>query len=319
MALSNEEQLQLLLLEKEKRRRANQSATGPDMAQLIAEDQPLQDVSLTPITKPDFEQAGEEIATSKFGQKNPKTASAIGTVVSMPEEFIGAAMGVKGAKATADAVRGTGSLIKRFGKALVTPKNSEEIAALRSSLTELPIKRGKKIEVLKGLESQIRPEIGAVEEAAGLGMKEIPKAPKNVSQFANELKVFTKYSPEQLKQVLPVERAQELKKIAQVVKRGNILPEERAFINQGVESLDKYIGKEVPELGEKLSSFRQIQDSLESIPLEAKVEKQRIMAQIQRLKNEARGASSEKVRKLVGRALGIAAKYGAIGLGLRGL
>lgn len=278
----------------------------------------LTDVSLSPVTKPDLEAEGVKIAESKFGQKNPKTAAAIGTVVSMPEEFIGAFTGIKGAKAAAEGIRGAGSLIKRMGKAIVTPKNSEEIAALRGTLAELPVKTGKKMQVLEGLRSEIGPELSKIEKAAGLGMKEVPQAPADVTQFANELKVFADYTPEQLAQQIPVERAQELKKIAQVVKRGNILPEERAFINQGVESLDKYIGKEVPELGEGLSRFRQIEDSLESLPLEAKAEKQRILSQIRRLKNEAEGATSEKVRKLVTKALGVVGKYGAIGLGMRG-
>lgn len=253
--------------------------------------------------------AGEKGA--EFAAKkgiNPTLAAASGTAIQMIPDALLAAKAVKPLAKGAE-------LVKSIGKNLIKGPNAEEIAAAQQTLKELPIKLRQKTAILEELDKAARKGIGIAEEKAGLSMKEIPQVPKDVTGFANEMKVYSQYTPEQLKEVIPVERLQELKKIAQVAKRGNILPEEQAFINQGVEKIDQAIAQTNPEIGQELSKFREIQDSLKSLPEETKAKKETLTALINKLKTEAKGSTSGKVRNLIGTAL----RYGAIGGGLGGI
>jgi len=289
----------------------------------------LQDVSLTPITKPDFEQAGENIATSKFGQKHPVLGAAIGTPVSMPEEFISAATGLKAVPEMAAGVRGAGSLVKRLGKSLLSGPNAEEISAAQQALKNLPIKeRGirnsleelntaaqkgfetfdpeieaakqklkdlplkykQKQSIIEELDKAIRPQIGKAESEAGLAMNKIPEAAKDTTDFANTMKAISEKSSEELLTSMETSGLQNLKKIAQVTKRGNLLPEEEAFINKGVAKIDEAIAKAHPKVAEELSKFREIQDVKTGLPKEAKAEKERLISLINKLKSTPKRA-----------------------------
>ncbi len=63
------------------------------------------------FSKQDFEKMGEDIATSKFGQKHPNIAAAVGTPVSMPLEFAAAASGLSEVPETALALKSAGKAI----------------------------------------------------------------------------------------------------------------------------------------------------------------------------------------------------------------
>lgn len=54
----------------------------------------LENVSLTPLNAKDFDKIGDDVATSKFGQKHPIAGAAAGTVAARPLDFIAAATGL---------------------------------------------------------------------------------------------------------------------------------------------------------------------------------------------------------------------------------
>src|SRR6185436_4741800 len=313
----------------------SEEPTGPQtkfpLDPSIVNEPGLQDVSLTPVTKAGFEQQADIMAESKFGQKNPHLTALAATPVSMPEEFISAATGLKAVPEMAAGVRGAGSLVKKggslvkkLGKSLLKGPNAEEIEAaqqtiknlpikerqIRSSLEELntvakkgfetfepeiaaaqqkikdlPLKYKQKQSIIEELDKAIRPEIGKAESEAGLAMNKIPEAAKDTTDFANTMKAISEKSPDELLASMETSGLQNLKKIAQVTKRGNLLPEEEAFINKGVAKIDEAITRAHPKVAEELSKFREIQDVKTALPKEAKAEKERLISLINKLKS----------------------------------
>lgn len=94
----------------------------------VYNEQGAQNVSMTPVTELDLNQAGEAIATSKFGQQHPLAGAALGTVVARAPDFVAAAQGISEAPALAEGLtsltksaggflkEGAENLINKFGK-----------------------------------------------------------------------------------------------------------------------------------------------------------------------------------------------------------
>jgi len=78
----------------------------------------LIDIGVGGLSQPDLTKAGEEIATSKFGQKHPILGATVGTVVSDPLAFIGAAQGLASVPEAAELVKSIPSATKNIFEAV---------------------------------------------------------------------------------------------------------------------------------------------------------------------------------------------------------
>jgi len=214
---------------------------------------------------------------------NPYISAGIGTVAAFAPDIIAAA--------SAPAELGASKLRNMATKSKL-PGTLEQLSSARSLKAAEPIKAINKRQVLEDMLHTSRKSLEALEKEYGLGLKKIPSIPKDTAGFAEAMRSFSDKTPEQLLEVLPIEELQNLKKIAQVTKRGALLPEESAFINKGVERIDQAIGMKIPALAEELSRFRQISDVLEEITPNLRKQAAGRTAQIARLSEKAKGEGS---------------------------
>lgn len=230
-----------------------------------------------------FQKTAERAAT-ETGEKLISEASQ--SLAQAKEKALEVAQSLKGQgrPATAKVIEGAKRELEPIRKV---------ISDLRSKLRSLPEEAKRQLDELQVLDKDARKAINKAETLSGLEMKTIPEVPKDISGFANEMKQFAGRNPDDLLEAVPLERLQELKKIAQVTKRGNILPEEQAFINQGVEAIDQAISRGAPKVGEELGRFRQVQDAIKNLPAETARRKTQLMRALDKTRDEFKTASSE--------------------------
>jgi len=135
----------------------------------------LQDVSITPITKPDLEQAGVDIAESKFGQKNPITGATLGTTVAKIDDIVAAVSGLRAAPALAKGLTSAGkfgiSKLQVLADTILGP--GEKASTLAAEQMTAPARQASQ-EVVTALKSASNPTpelLATQERQAALGAK----------------------------------------------------------------------------------------------------------------------------------------------------
>jgi hypothetical protein len=162
----------------------------------------------------------------------------------------------------------------------------QNIQATQRKLSELKPRYSEKIKAAQELETQAKQGIGATEKKVGLAMEKIPEVPKDSTAFANRMKKIAGKPIEELTQ-MGAKQLQTLYKQGQILKRGNILPEEEALINQGMSQIDQARSALYPELGESLQTYRTAKDSVTSLPKEMAAEKDKLKVILTKYKQEA--------------------------------
>lgn len=171
--MTDQERLRLVQIQKRKLQLQGSKGTKYPIDPEVLNEAGVQNVSMTPITKPDLEQAGEDIATSKFGQEHPIAGAAMGTVVAKADDIMAAASGVRAAPALANVAKAGGKAVwgklSNLADALLGP--GEKAAMLKAEQLTAPARQNvaKLSTALKGA-SNPTPELLATQEAqAGLG------------------------------------------------------------------------------------------------------------------------------------------------------
>lgn len=157
----------------------------------------------------------------------------------------------------------------------------EQLNSVKSRIAELKNKYASKAQELKKMQAEAGQGISQVESKLGLKMKEIPEV-GDTKTLANQMNKLSEKSIEDIKS-LGSETIQKQYKRGQLAKRGNITPEEEAFINKGMAKLDEARGELHPELKEALSKHREITNILKALPENMKAEKATLNTQAVKL------------------------------------
>lgn len=215
----------------------------------IANEKGLQDVSITPITKPDLEQAGEQIATSKLGQAHPYLGAAAGTAVAKADDIAMAAAGLGEVAGAAKAAKGAGQMVGEAVDPLLTALKPGGRAAL-----------GK--------------EIGAIDSAAGISERlptvsntakrmNLPARERQFSDIVNKVRAKLDAG-----ESIPVQDLADFKDlVSQQFKTGQLAKGDRvgAVTAKTSEDVTKLLNKLIPERAgpaAKYAKVKQLQNAM---------------------------------------------------------
>lgn len=302
------------------------------------------------VQKP-FDIAGEKVAEfgGKIGV-SPEVSAGIGTGVSMIPDIAasiagagpakkGAQLGAKGVKAATSPIRKAVKLLKEPGEAEAKALAEQTRAAikLKPTLAEKAVKRGKEriapltkklqeaeqykagikltsAEKQTALESQLSEagkEIGKLEEAAGLGLKQLP-LPKPVTKarrFAQLMGKIADSPVETLGTKYDITKIQSMRKQAQIAAKSSGIPSEyKVLINQGREKLGQTLDTKLGESFEVArKNWQALDDKLAELPQET-LKKQTVSSQLLRSTKAEIAKEKERISKLVQRSKKIDAR-----------
>lgn len=290
--------------------------------QLQKQDQPAQDVSMTPVTKPDLNQAGESIATSKFGQEHPIVGAAAGTVVSEADTLIPGALGLTKSALLAKGARGA---VSKMTPEVLKSTGAEQVSALQEKAAELPVRFAEKAKMLEGLKEQAKTGIGMAEKAAGIeGMGGMPSSAMEslisnkdrLAKFADKMDSLTKKGAEYLAEKADLQTLQRFNKILQEGgKKGGLNDLTIANMNQSRTVIKDAIGLKAPGVKESLSAYKTIEQAIESLPKDQQLAAKSLRLALKKAQNLAKRQGS--ARKLAGKVVGGAATGLGLGVGAK--
>ncbi len=251
--------------------------------------------SLQPVGREAFDVKGERIAEDLAPKVGPHLAAAAGTAFALLPNIAEAAVSIKGMGAAKKGFTAAGEALAEstVGKA-VRYTGEKGAAELTEKIAALPLKQTAKKELALGVKKTAQEGIQAAEKKAGIGLKTVSseeiasvlKTPEKVAKYADrtlELAnkgMFDQASPKILNNTREtIKAALADKTLPQGVKIK--LMESQKVVNEA-------IAKNIPEVGEELSKFKDISKVIEELPSQFKREKQSMLLALKRMQNLAK-------------------------------
>ncbi len=323
--MTDNERLRLLQLKKRQLELGKSGSLPED----VINEPGLQNVSMTPVTKPDLEQAGVDIAESKFGQKNPIAGATLGTAVAKADDIAAAVSGIRAAPAMAQGIKSTGKLAisklqtladtimgpgekaatlaaeqmtaparqvtQEVATALKGASNpTPELLATQERQAALGAQFGEKQAQLTEMKKTAGQAIGQVEKEAGLEFKTLPenfqKMLRNkelLGKKANAMARLSDKGSDFIAQNLDKTTIQANRKLAQeALKMPGLDDLTRVQLAKANSTLGNALGEQIPQLKEKLSAFKEIDQALKDLPRAKKAEGDALRLSLRRITNE---------------------------------
>ncbi len=166
-----------------------------------------------------------------------------------------------------------------------------DLLAAQKSQAELGFKYDQKTAQLTDMKKTAGQAIGDVEKANGLEFKELPdnfqKVLRNkelLGQKANSMARLADKGPEFLSQNLSPQTIQVNRKLAQTALKTSGLDDlTRVQLAKANSVFGQALGNQIPDLSEKLSAFRDIDQALKALPTDKKTEADALRVSIQRI------------------------------------
>jgi hypothetical protein len=309
----------------------------------------LQDATV-PISAQDLDQAGNAIAESKFGQRNPKTGAALGTLVAKGPELAATASMLGDVKPLASGVeylaksgsKATGRLAE-LAKILAGPGKEASVAKISPQIRETEYALANSAEKLSSTKANFAKDlqeaktamgsqgaiIGKAETEAGLTLgdtapiSKILADPKKKAAKLDQLKRVLKASPDELATTMKPEEIYRNMKLSQragtAAGKGTQESAEWGKVNTG---LRKVLEKTKPDFTKELDKLSELDTKLKSINPKFKTDAASIQTDIGKLKSRLAklkiksrevaevGAKSDRYRKNVGIGAGVTTGLG---------
>jgi hypothetical protein len=231
-----------------------------------------------------WQQLGE-MATegaTKLGAPAP-IAAAAGLPISMANEIAGAAAGLKtpiqglareiksgGVTAPLKSLAGeTKSLLSKLRGVPKPPVGSSEV--ISENIRNLPLQQADEASKLEALRKSYGSNIEAARVKAGIPqgpMSKLP-VPKDVVEFADEMKIFSQRNADDLVRDFGKEGLADLKDTIQVMRESGKIPygsRMSAEVNKAATKIDEALAKVSPELEESLQGYRLTKQQAEGLP-----------------------------------------------------
>jgi len=221
----------------------------------------------------------------------------------------------------------TGGLFKgaagaaRLGKALIVKPGAAEVAlAGKEALINIGERGAEKLALARTTREAAKEGLIAAEEKAGLhfqstpGFEKLIANPKKMAEFTQKIGRLAKQTPEELAQSVPSEQLQLFRKIAQEGEKVSTLSDiAKSEMRHGKDIFTQALGMKEKGMGEALGRFREADRVVSEIPGEIKT---RLTSQKMRSAREVLDAKSlDRKRKVVKGLAAAAAGY----LGLKSL
>lgn len=262
---------------------------------------------LLPISKPELEKYGEEVATGKMAVNHPVLAAVAGTGIAKADDILAAASGLRnvktlaegavaGAKALAQGAKGLGNLSRAgldmlFGQgegaAKLAGKQAQE--ALQERLTKqaqalgtLPERQAARGAELATAKDQYGRAIGKVEELGGYALKETPEAflktlqdPQALNKMSRLMRKVGDTPSTKLAENVDPGTLQVLRKFAQTFREvgPDVTKTISANIKMGGGASTEALKRLDPALGSVIDSWQGVAGQLERLPADAAKQK----------------------------------------------
>lgn len=216
--------------------------------------------------------AGEKVTegiSEKFPGVNPYLAAGAGAAVQNLPSMIPFGRAGQLAKGGAKALKAVKAA--RSAKRAKVPN----VEAMRQQVRELPIEKARQIGKLEQTRKGWSKEIGQAREAEGITqgrMGDLP-VPKNIMDFADEMKVLSGKSAKDLTRVFGKEGLADLKDTFQLLRDTGKIPQGTrisADIAKGETLIDDALGILAPKTGTALKGYRKVQSQIGSFPKDFK-------------------------------------------------
>jgi hypothetical protein len=273
-----------------------------------------QDISLTPLTKGEFQKTGEDVSAKMMtkGMINanidPYLAATVGTTIAMIPHIVASLVGPKGAKTASEGASAITEAVAEspIAKAIMGT-GTKEVAALTEKVAELPIRQVSKMTMAQGVKTAAKQGIQSAEESAGLGIdqlgagsafQKIVSNKEQLSAFAERAARITDMGAEKLAGSMDSRTLQTMRKVAQEgLKNGgeNINDLSRVQLSKAKKVFSDALEMQQPELKDALSKYRDIEKVIQDLPARFKQEKQTLTLALVKARNLA--ASQAPIRK----------------------
>lgn len=290
-------------------------------------EKPLQDVSITPLTKGEFQKTGEDVAAGMMtkGMINsnidPYIAATVGTTIAMIPHVAAAMVGPKGVKAGGEAATGMveAAANTTVGKA-IRQTGTKEAARLTEKIAEVPLKQTAKLEAATMLKKEAGKAIGEAEKGLEIGakdfssetMRRVTKSPDRVVRFAERATKLTEKGADWLADKANPEQLQLFRKTAQQsIKMGKVVDDlTRSKLYEINKVFGEALGKKSTQFGEALGRYKEASAVLDGLPAQFTKEKQLLKLALTKAHNTA--AAQMSLLKKLGYGAGTAL-VGAVG------
>lgn len=269
-------------------------------------DEPIKDISITPLTKGEFQKTGEDVSAHMMtkGMINasidPYLAATVGTTIAMIPHVAAAMIGPKGAKKTVEGAEMAGKALAEssIGQA-IKGTGKAEVARLTEKAAELPLKQTAKSNLAQETLQVAKKGIQTTEEKLGLGMdqmdlgsqfEKIVSNKQQLSAFANKASKMADMGVDKLSEMNP-SNLQTMRKIAQEgLKKGgeNLNDLSRVQLSKAKKVFTEALEMAKPEIKDALSKYKDIQKVINDLPAKFKEEKQTLQLALVKARNLAR-------------------------------